>query len=264
MNITAIAYAIALLGGLGIVFGIVLTIAEKKFSVKLDDRVARVRECLPGANCGACGFAGCDAFAAAVIKGDAPVNGCTAGGKKTAQAVAGIMQCEVKTDTPTVARVRCQGECEVASERFEYTGIKSCRVAAMLSGGPKNCNYSCLGLGDCQSVCKFDAIKMQNGIAVIDQEKCTACKMCVSACPRSSIEMIPKPSNVVVLCLNADQAKAAREACTKACIACKRCEKACKYDAVHVLNQCAVIDTAKCTSCGDCIKACPNNCIRAF
>lgn len=261
MNVTAILYAVALLGGLGILFGLMLSFADKQFHVEVDERVQRVREAVAGANCGACGYPGCDQFAAAVVRGEAPVNGCTPGGIKSAKAVGAIMGQQVADELPQVARVLCQGEQGISADRYEYTGYPSCQAASQMAGGPKKCTFACLGLADCQRACKFDAIRMVNGLSVIDPEKCTACGSCVKVCPRGIIRLLPRASNVIVRCQNTDGAREARENCLRACIACKRCEKACAYDAIHVENNCARIDPKKCTLCGACVKVCPTHAI---
>ena len=251
MDFMPILYALLALGALGAVFGLVLDVADKKFAVEVDERVAAVREACAGANCGACGYPGCDGFAAAVVAGEAPVNGCSAGGAKTANAIAAIMGTDAGSAEPRVARVLCQGEVGTAKERYRYDGYKSCQMAAQMVGGPKMCPYSCVGLGDCMDVCKFDAIHIENGIAVIDPDKCTACGMCEKTCPRHVIRVMAKDAKVIVSC----------QACMKACIGCKRCEKTCQYDAVHVENGFARIDPDKCTRCGECAKNCPCGCI---
>ena len=261
MNVTAILFAVLALGGLGVVFGVVLSIADKKFAVEVDERVAQVRECLAGANCGACGYAGCDAFAEAVVSGHAKPNGCPAGGAKTAQAIAAIMGVEVSTEAPMVAKVICQGEAGVARERYEYAGYQSCQMASHMAGGPKKCPYACIGLGDCVAVCAFGALHIENGLVRVDEKKCTACGNCVKACPRHSIQLKPLNATVIVRCQNGDTGRTAREACMKACIGCKRCVKECKYDAIKVEDGFAVIDPDKCTRCGACAKVCPSGCI---
>lgn len=261
MNWLNILWAVVALGGLGLLFGVVLSFADKKFKVETDPRVQKIRENVAGANCGACGYPGCDGFAKAVAEGKAPVNGCAPGGAKSAEAIAEIMGVEAEKSTPVVARVICQGECGVSKERYVYDGYKSCQMAAQMVGGPKQCRYACVGLGDCVDVCKFDAIHIENGLAVIDQEKCTACGLCEKTCPRHVIHLKPKDASVLVRCQNSDAGRLAREECMKACIACKRCEKECKYDAIHVENGFASIDTDKCTRCGECAKVCPCGCI---
>lgn len=255
-----IVYALLALGGLGCLFGLVLTFADKKFYVPVDEKVARIRENVAGANCGACGFPGCDGFAEAVAAGKAPINGCTPGGAKTLNALAEIMGVTAEAGTPRVARVLCQGAAGIAKVRYE-SDVATCALANKLAGGPKMCQYACMGLGDCFRACKFGAIKMENSIAVIDEEKCTACGMCVAACPRSVIEMLPKTATVTVRCQSQAPAKETRDACQKGCIACKRCEKTCRFDAIHVNNGYAKIDTDKCTQCEECVAVCPVKCI---
>lgn len=261
MNWTAILYAALALGGLGIVFGVVLTIADKKFAVQVDDRIGRVREYLAGANCGACGYPGCDGFADAVVSGKAPVNGCAPAGADAAKAIAEIMGTQAQESAPSVARVLCQGEVGVARDRYEYDGYKSCLMASGMAGGPKKCPYACVGLGDCVDVCVFGALSIRDGLVHVDEERCTACGACVKACPRHVISVLPREASVVVRCRNSDTGRVAREACMKGCIACKRCEKECKYDAIHVTDGFAKIDVEKCTRCGDCVKVCPCSCI---
>ena len=261
MNTTNILYAIAALGGMGVLLGARLGMADKLFAVQVDERVALVRENVAGANCGACGYPGCDAFSVAVVAGQAPVTGCTPGGVKSAEALAEIMGVSSGDLEPMVARIRCQGGCGISVDRYEYTGLKSCRHAAGLAGGPKVCSSACYGLGDCQRVCQFDAISFVNGLCVIDPEKCTACGMCVAECPNSLIKLLPQAASVTVRCRNTQAPKIANGACEFACISCKRCEKACEYDAIHVTNFLAEIDPAKCTLCEACVAVCPKKCI---
>ena len=256
-----IIYAVALLGGLGLIFGAVLTFAAKKFPVEVDERIEQVRSCLAGANCGACGYPGCDGFAKAVVEGKAPVNGCAPAGNKGAQAIAKIMGKDASSSEQMVARVLCQGEKGIAKDRYRYDGYKSCASAAGLAGGPKDCRFACIGLGDCQDKCAFDAIRMENGIAVINPDKCTACGVCVQACPRSVIKLMPLSQKVIVRCRNSDVARVAKATCMDACIGCGRCKKQCQHEAIVVENGYARILPEKCTGCGECAAVCPCNCI---
>lgn len=256
-----ILYAALLLGGLGLVFGGALSFASKKFHVDVDERVEQVKECLGGANCGACGYAGCDAFAAAVVEGKAPVNGCTPAGEKGIKEISRIMGLEAPAAERMVARVLCQGEKGISKERYQYDGYQSCAIAASLAGGPKDCRFACVGLGDCQDKCKFDAITMRNGIACVDPDKCTACGACVKACPRGVLKLMPLSQSVIVRCRNSDMARAARAVCMDACIGCGRCQKECQYGAIAVENGFARIDPEKCTRCGACAAVCPCKCI---
>lgn len=252
-----VLYALAVMIILGIVFGIILSIADKKFAVTVDEKVEKIRNAVAGANCGACGYPGCDGFAAAVAKGEAPIDGCTPGGKKTLNLIAEIMGMQAAESEAKVARLLCQGQDGVANIRYEYTGFKSCQAASQFAGGPKLCQFSCLGLGDCVNVCKFGAMSLKNGIVSIDEEKCTGCGMCVKVCPRLALELLPKSASVIVKCQNRALGKQAKDACSTACIACRRCVKECKHDAIHVENNFAKIDVDKCTRCGDCARVCP-------
>ena len=258
----AILYAGLVLGIIGLVFGLVLTFASKAFHVDADERVEQVRSCCAGANCGACGYAGCDGFAEAVVKGEAPVNGCKPSGAEGAKKIAAIMGVDAGEEQERqVARVRCQGIKGVANERYVYDGYKSCATAAGIAGGPKDCRFACIGLGDCMDHCAFGAITMQDGVAHIDESKCTACGSCVSVCPRGVIELLPVSQSVIVRCRNSDVARAARAVCSKACIGCGRCKKECQYDAIVVENGYARILPDKCVRCGSCAAVCPCNCI---
>ena len=188
--------AIISLGGLGFVLGSGLSIASKKFAVEIDPREEAVLKALPGANCGACGFPGCNGFAAAVVRGDAPATGCTAGGVNTAKAVGIIMGVEAEV-VKKVARVYCKGGNKETTKKFIYEGIPNCRAATLIAGGDKTCQYGCVGLGTCAVVCPFGAIHMENGLPVVDDEKCTGCGNCERACPDS----VPKSTPIAYLCL---------------------------------------------------------------
>ena len=164
-----ILYAGIVLAVIGLVFGLILTFASKKFHVDVDERVTQVRECCAGANCGACGYPGCDGFAAAVVAGDAPVNGCKPAGAEGAKKIAAIMGADAGAEEERqVARVLCQGVKGVAKERYIYDGYRSCAAAAAVAGGPKDCRFACVGMGDCEAHCAFGAITMKDGVASID------------------------------------------------------------------------------------------------
>jgi len=230
--------------------------------VDVDERVTQVRECCAGANCGACGYPGCDGFAAAVVAGKAPVNGCKPAGAEGAKKIAAIMGAEAGAEEERqVARVLCQGVKGVAKERYTYDGYKSCAAAAGVAGGPKDCRFACIGMGDCEAHCAFGAISMKDGIASIDESKCVACGACVNACPRNVIRLMPASQNVIVRCRNSDVARVARSVCMDACIGCGRCKKECQYEAITVENGFARIDPEKCTRCGSCAAVCPCHCI---
>ncbi|MEG1548413.1 MAG: RnfABCDGE type electron transport complex subunit B [Clostridia bacterium] len=256
--------ALGILGVMGLIFGAVLSAADKKLAVHVDPRIQQIRDYLGGANCGACGYAGCDAFADAVVRGDAKPTGCPASGSDAAEQIGLVMGISVERSEKVVARVICQGTSGIAKDRYDYDGYRSCVVAASIAGGPKVCRFSCIGLGDCAQACAFGAINMENGIARIDEKKCVGCGNCIDKCPRSAIRLLPTDHKVLVLCRNSDTGRDARDACMKACIACSRCVKECQYDAIIVENGFARIDANKCTRCGACAKVCPCGCIVDF
>ena len=262
--ILKIVFAVATLGGLGVLFGAALGFAGKKFAVEQDARVTNVREQLAGANCGACGYTGCDAFAEAVVRGEAKPNGCIPGGAKAAREISRIMGVASEDVEPMVARVRCQGTCENVSARYDYSGLHSCRAASGISGGPKQCEFGCLGMGDSLNRCPFSAISIQNNIAHIDETKCMGCGVCVATCPRGIINLLPRDSTVVVMCRNKATGRVARLQCKTACVGCKRCEKQCPSDSIHVVDGVALINEQTCTRCGACVDVCPMHCIVNF
>lgn len=261
MNWTEILLALGILSGIGVFFGIVLGIAAKKFHVEEDARVEQLRSCLGGANCGACGYAGCEAFAKALVEGKVSPSDCTAASSEGLKQMGEIMNVDVDDREPHVARVICQGSYSVSKRRYDYEGYSSCRAVSQMAGGNKQCHYACIGLGDCVRKCAFDAIDIVDGVAIINTEKCTACGECVLECPRHVIRLIPKASTVSVLCSNHERAKAAKDACMRACIACGRCAKVCPRNAITIENYLAYIDPSRCNNCGECVKVCPSNCI---
>jgi len=263
MDYNTIILAGASLGVMGLVFGALLAFASKKFAVEIDPRVVAVREAVPGANCGACGYPGCDAFSNAVVSGAAPVNGCPVGGAPVAQAVAQIMGLDAGETVKQIARVKCEGHDENCGNRFDYDGFDSCVAANMLNGGPKKCLYGCMGLGSCVQVCPFDAIHINDkGLALVDPEKCTACMKCIEICPKFVISLVPYEQLTVVQCNNKDKGPMVKKNCNVACIACGICEKNCPYDAIHVINNLAEIDYDKCTNCMICVEKCPTKAIQ--
>lgn len=254
--------ALAVVVAVGLVFGILLALAVRFFYVEEDQTEVKIREALPGINCGACGYSGCAGYAKAMAKGEAKPNLCIPGAEGVAAVLGDILGVEVETPKDMIAFVHCNGTCEACPSMARYSGIATCKAGSMIYGGPKSCKYGCLGCGDCQSVCVANAICIENGVAIINTERCVGCGMCVKECPKKLISMIPQEAATVVYCANKDKGADARKACKHACIGCKKCELTCPEKAIAVKNNCAVIDYEKCTGCGQCAEACPTECIK--
>lgn len=260
---TGVIIAVIALGGLGFLASIGLSLASRFFGVKVDPRVTRVREVLPGANCGACGFAGCDAFAKAVVEGKADVAGCVVGGPSVAEKIGEILGKKAEAKERMVARVRCQGTVDKSPYRFDYYGVESCKSSLVISEGRKACTYGCEGFGDCVAACMFDAIHMgEGGVPVVDEDKCTACGKCVAACPKNIIILEPVSSRVTVRCSSHDIGKVVRGLCTIGCIACGLCAKRCPSQAITLVDNLPVWDYEKCINCGICAYVCPTKAIK--
>lgn len=263
MNMYNIIWAVAVLGGIGLIFGIALSLASIFFHVKEDERVEKIIEILPGANCGACGFAGCESFAKAVVEGTANPGGCAPGGEKAAEKISGIIGREVNF-TKQIARIKCAGDCEKAPTRFEFDGLKDCRSAARLGGGNKACSYGCLGFGTCISVCSQNAISIVNGVATIDENLCGGCGACVAVCPKKIIEIVPAESKYFVACASKNTGPEMKSLCSAGCIGCKICQKNCPEGAIEIENNLANITEFKCKNCGICAEKCPKKIIKEF
>lgn len=242
---------------IGLIAGILLTVASKVFEVKVDERTEKINEALPQANCGSCGFAGCGDYAEAIVSKGAAVNLCKPGGMPAAEKIAEIMGTKADKIIPEIAVVHCSGNCNATSKKFSFDGISSCLAAKHFYGGDGLCNYGCIGLGDCISVCGEHAVSIKNGIASIDKSKCIACGKCAKICPNSLISLRPVTKHFDVLCSSADNGKNTKAVCKNGCIGCKMCEKKCLKGAIHVINSHAVIDYSKCIGCGRCFEACP-------
>ena len=266
MSISLI-YTIITICSIGVAAAIILYLAARKFYVYEDPRIDQVEESLPSANCGGCGFAGCRAFAEAIVK-DNSLEGkfCPVGGNETMGKVADIMGLAAEEQAPRTAVVRCNGTCENRPKTSNYEGATTCAIAAMNYSGDTDCQYGCLGFADCCVVCEFDAIHMntETGLPEVDDEKCVACGACVKACPKNLIELrkaMPKYRKVYVACRNEDKGAAAKKSCAVACIGCGKCEKECKFDAITIVNNLAFIDSDKCKLCRKCAPVCPTHAI---
>lgn len=263
---SVIKVTVLFVAGIATVFGLGLAIAAKKFSVQVDPKVEKVRDVLAGANCGACGFAGCQSYAEAVVaKPEVSPSLCTPGKAATAEAVALITGKKAEAKEPEFARIMCQGSWSKSVKRFKYEGVQDCRAAILAGGGDKACRYGCLGYGTCSSVCPFGAITMtEDHLPFVDITKCTGCRKCEAACPTKVIEVLPASRDVLVTCHSKDKGGDTRKNCQVGCIACGICVKVCPFDAPSVTNNLSRIDLDKCKVCGLCVSKCPTKAITDF
>ncbi len=257
----AVLPAVLLVAGIGLVAALLLAFASTVMAVPVNETEVAVRDCLPGANCGACGFSGCDSYAKAVAEGSAPANLCRPGGKDAAAKIAEVLGVEVEESVPVVAFVHCNGTCDHNKQKMQYEGLTSCAAAKMLYGGKGACTFGCLGCGDCAKVCDQGAICVENGIAHVDPRKCVGCGLCAKACPNRVISLVPATEQVVVACSNREKGAVARQKCSSGCIGCMKCQRNCPAEAITIVDNLAVVDYDKCTGCGTCVEGCPVGCL---
>lgn len=256
-----IIIAVCILGATGLIGGALLSVVSAICDKgDKNERLEKIRDALPGANCGACGFAGCDSYAEAVDKGEAEPNLCAPGGANSAKALSEILGVEVDT-SPKMAKVLCAGCTEKVDTKYNYSGMKSCAAAASLGAGPSGCDYGCIGFGDCVNACPFNAIVVENSLASVNADICTGCGKCAKVCPKQIISIVPKKQSATVKCSNKQKGAAAKKICSAACIGCSLCAKACETGAITVENFLAHIDEEKCSACGKCADACPQKII---
>ncbi|MDY5462766.1 RnfABCDGE type electron transport complex subunit B [Hornefia butyriciproducens] len=257
-----IVIAIVVVVAIGLVAACILSYASKVFYVPVDERVSKLRAELPGANCGGCGFAGCDDYANALVEDpELSINKCPVGGAAVAAKLGEILGKSAEAGEKQLAVVMCNGTRDAVKPLLAYNDIKTCKAAKNLFGGMNACPFGCLGLGDCEAACDFDAIHICDGVAVVNKDACVACGACAKACPNSLIRISPAKNLVVVKCHNTEKGGVARKECSNACIGCMKCQKVCKFDAITVENNLAYIDPEKCKNCGMCAKECPTGAI---
>lgn len=245
---------------LAMLFAIALAYLGKKLAVSRDERIDRVKDCLSGANCGACGYAGCDSFATALVEGKAELSSCNATSKEKKEEIAEILGL-TDTGEATKVVVCCHGG-QDAKDKYDYVGYGDCRSMELLAGGRKQCAWGCLGTGSCVDACQHHAVTVkQKGYSEVSLSKCISCGKCISVCPKKIIKRIPASATYYVACSNHQKGKEVRELCTKGCIACGICVKQCEVGAITIVDNLATIDYTKCINCGKCVAKCPQRCI---
>lgn len=259
----SVLVAVAVLAALGALFGIVLVAASRVFHVETDPKEAEIRACLAGANCGGCGYPGCDGYAAAVAKGEAPCNCCVAGGAECAEKIAEIMGVTQSAAEKKYAHVCCSGSHGSVHKRFKYYGLQDCRAAMLFGGnGDKACSFACVGLGNCVKACRFGAMHIVDELARVDRTKCVGCGTCVDACPKKIVKLLPERQRYIPACSSQDKGAVVMKNCFVGCLGCMKCQMECPMKAITVENNLASIDHTKCVNCGHCAQVCPRGIIK--
>ncbi len=257
-----ILIALAALGSLTLLLAIMLIVANKKLYVYEDPRIDIVEDMLPHANCGACGYPGCRPFAEALVSGEALPGKCTVSTEAGRLRIADYLGVALGSEEKIVARLACAGGANVAIDRAEYKGIKTCQAATLVSGGGKGCFWGCLGYGDCEVSCDFDAITMSpNSLPVVDVDKCTACGDCVEACPKDLFSLHPVSHRLWVACKNHEAGNDILEECQVACTACGKCVMDAPGDLITMVHNLPVVDYSKNHNTMDPIQRCPTGAI---
>lgn len=249
---------ILVVSGIGLVAGVLLVVASKFMFVPTDETATDIRACLPGANCGACGYVGCDDYAAKLASGEEHhTNLCIPGGDNAARKIAEVLGVEFEDVKEMRSVVICSGNYDTSEYIMDYQGPKTCKACNSFYQGRRSCSHGCLGYGDCVAACRFGALSIRNGLAVVDRSLCTGCGACAKACPNNLFRMLPDTSLVYVGCSSHDKGAYTRKVCKAGCIGCMKCQKTCEFGAIAVVENLAQIDPEKCTNCGKCAEVCP-------
>ena len=269
MNYAFIAImAVVIMTCVGIVFGFVLALADKKFAMEENPLIGEVKEALPQGQCGACGFAGCAKYAEAVVLDpDVPPNLCVPGKAEVAAVVAKLTGKVAEATEPKYAHIKCRGGNGIAKMAFEYKGVHDCAAAKLVQQGPKTCKFGCLGFGNCVRACPFNAMSMgPNGLPVVDRKMCTGCGKCANTCPNHVIELLPMSAKVSVSCSSKDFGAVAMKSCKALCIGCGSCMRNCSLkeeEGVKVVDHLAIVNQDVCHHCTNatCLTKCPTGAI---
>ncbi len=258
----SILIAILTLGGLTFLLALMLVIANRKLYVYEDPRIDEVEDMLPHANCGACGYPGCRPFAEALVSGDVLPGKCTVSSEEGREAIAHYLGVSVGAEEKIVARLACAGGTNVAKNRAQYEGLGTCRAASLISGGGKGCFWGCLGHGDCEVVCDFDAITMnQHSLPVVDEALCTACGDCVEVCPKDLFSLQPVNHRLWVACKNLEAGDGVLEDCEVACTACAKCAMDAPGNLITMMHNLPVVDYSENHQTQVPIQRCPTGAI---
>jgi len=261
--LSPILIAVIIVSAIGLIAGLGLAVASAIMAVPVNQKAEEIEAILPGINCGACGYSGCAGYAKALADGETEITTlCAPGGTDVSKEISEITGLAAGEVMPSAAVVLCQGSNKNTGDKLVYSGVPNCKMATLLFSGQRQCNYGCLGFGDCVAVCDYDAIHICDGVARINPLLCRACEKCVAACPKHLIEMMPLyEAKAAVLCNNREKGAITRKQCKTGCISCTRCVKVCPVEAIEMVEGVAKIDYHKCISCGECVKVCPVNAI---
>lgn len=259
INLNTLFTVVGIVAAIAILFAVLIMLVSRFTAVKTDEKVEQIKDLLSGANCGGCGFAGCADFAKALAEGKADISACGPTATDNKAKIATILG-KSFSGGETCAFVHCFGG-NACENKFHYVGNKGCDAKCAFAGGNKACAFGCLGDGTCAAVCDYDAIKVVDGVAKVNPDKCVACGKCVRACPKRIIELLPKNIKVLVVCSSLLKGKDVMSACKNGCIGCGICAKSCPENAIEMIDNLPKIDYSKCTGCLTCVNKCPRKCI---